>query len=179
MDLLPSDTESVVQPVARKSYNRRVELSGREKMSRALTYITQGKWELTLVTVEKTMMLIDGTMTLISKSLDFVNILRKKNCKDLRKNLRHEKFNKGRKALYAGLGNVQTMHEKPLGSKRFAAKEKDLHHQMYKSELFTAKQNESRRRSMNKDFRLHSMIDYNEKLDVAPTRIVILRLSLD
>ncbi|KAK8576346.1 hypothetical protein V6N13_090819 [Hibiscus sabdariffa] len=93
--------------------------------------------------------------------------------------LAQEKFNKGRKALYAGLGNVQTMHEKPLGSKRFAAKEKDLHHQMYKSELFTAKQNESRRRSMNKDFRLHSMIDYNEKLDVAPTRIVILRLSLD
>ncbi|KAL4313198.1 hypothetical protein GQ457_01G022580 [Hibiscus cannabinus] len=77
--------------------------------------------------------------------------------------LAQEKLNNGRKALYAD--SVQAMHEKPLESKRFAVKEKDFHQQMYKSKLFTAKKNESRRRSMNKDFWLHFMIDYNEKLD--------------
>ncbi|KAK8496323.1 hypothetical protein V6N12_019882 [Hibiscus sabdariffa] len=158
-------------------------LKGRKK-SRALTYITQSKWELILFTVEETVILIDGTLALISESLGLVNILMKKNCKDLRKNFRHGKW--------PGLGNVQRLlmleafilinllkRNSTMEGKHFMQIQykrcmrslwnprglQDFHQQMYKSKLFTAKKNESRRRSMNKDFLLHSMIDYNEKLD--------------
>ncbi|XWS45646.1 hypothetical protein CRYUN_Cryun15aG0154400 [Craigia yunnanensis] len=92
-----------------------------------------------------------------------------------------EKLNKEKMALYAD--SERAMHEKPLESKRITVKENlhemGLHNHRHRSELFTAEQKESRRQCMNKDFQLPSMIDYNEKVDAAPTRIVILKPGPD
>ncbi|XP_022740865.1 uncharacterized protein LOC111292648 [Durio zibethinus] len=95
--------------------------------------------------------------------------------------LAQEKLKKEKMALYAD--SIRAVHEKPVESKRFTVKEnlreRCLHHHRHKLELFTAEQEESRRQSMNKDFQLPSMIDYNEKVDAAPTRIVILKPGPD
>ncbi|XVF16031.1 hypothetical protein REPUB_Repub09cG0206500 [Reevesia pubescens] len=95
--------------------------------------------------------------------------------------LAQKKLNKEKMSLNAD--SVRAMHEKPFESKRFTLKENlhemGLHHQRHKSELFTAEQQESRRRSLNRDFQLPSMIDYNEKVDAPPTRIVILKPGPD
>ncbi|KAK6237223.1 hypothetical protein QUC31_002692 [Theobroma cacao] len=95
--------------------------------------------------------------------------------------LAQEKLNKEKMALYADSERV--MHKKPLESKRITVNENlheiGLHHHRRNSELFTAEQKESRRGSMNKDFHLPSMIGYNQKVDAAPTRIVILKPGPD
>ncbi|XWS29118.1 hypothetical protein CRYUN_Cryun24cG0001000 [Craigia yunnanensis] len=91
------------------------------------------------------------------------------------------KLNKENIPLYAD--SERAMHEKPLESKRFTVKENlreiGLQHYRHKSEPFTAEQKEPKRRYMNKDFQLPSMIHYNEKVDAAPTRIVILKPGPD
>ncbi|KAK8304590.1 hypothetical protein V6Z12_D03G002600 [Gossypium hirsutum] len=87
-----------------------------------------------------------------------------------------EKLSKEKMAHYSG--SERAKHEKPLESKRFAVKENMYEmglHRRHKSEPFTAEQKESRSRCTNKDFQLPSMIHYNEKVDAAPTRIVILK----
>ncbi|KAL4377524.1 hypothetical protein GQ457_02G006640 [Hibiscus cannabinus] len=202
MDLLPSGSESVVQPVARKSDNRRVELSGREKNVKGsnLYHSRQmgvdsiysrrdsdaDRWNtgLNFGKPRPREHPQEEELQRFKKEFEAWQVARIRECTKVvdvgsiyTHQLAQEKLNKGRKALYPD--SVQAMCEKPLESKRFAVKEKDLQQQMYKSEVFTAKQNESRRRSMNKDFRLHSMINYNEKLDAAPTRIVILKPGPD
>ncbi|XWS33955.1 hypothetical protein CRYUN_Cryun22dG0127100 [Craigia yunnanensis] len=95
--------------------------------------------------------------------------------------LAQEKLSEKKMALYAD--SERAMNEKPLESKRFTVRENlhemGLHNHGHKSELFPAEQKESRRRCMNKDFQLPSMIDYNEKVDAAPMRIVILKPGLD
>ncbi|XVF59897.1 hypothetical protein PTKIN_Ptkin07bG0312800 [Pterospermum kingtungense] len=95
--------------------------------------------------------------------------------------LAQEKLNKEMMALY--LDSERAMREKHLESKRFTEKENlcemGLHYRRHKSELFTDEQKESRRQCMNKDFQLPSMIDYNEKVDAAPSRIVILKPGPD
>ncbi|XVE87545.1 hypothetical protein DITRI_Ditri18aG0126200 [Diplodiscus trichospermus] len=95
--------------------------------------------------------------------------------------LGQEKLNKKNIALYAD--SERAMHEKPLESKRFTIKENlhemGLHHHRHKSEFFTAEKNESRKRCMDNDFQQASMIHYNEKVDAAPTRIVILKPGPD
>ncbi|TYJ47542.1 hypothetical protein E1A91_A02G197400v1 [Gossypium mustelinum] len=91
-----------------------------------------------------------------------------------------EKLSKEKMAHYAG--SERAKHEKPLESKRFAVKENTYEmglHRRHKSEPFTAEQKESRSRCTNKDFQLPSMIHYNEKVDAAPTRIVILKPGPD
>ncbi|KAK8717634.1 hypothetical protein V6N13_044895 [Hibiscus sabdariffa] len=202
MDLLPSDTESVVQPVARKSDSRRAKLSGREKNVKGsnLYHSRQmgvdsiysrrdsdaDRWNagLNFGKPRPREHPQEEELQRFKKEFEEWQVARIRECTKVvdvgsiyTHQLAQEKLNKGRKALYAD--SVQAMREKPLESKRFAVKEKDLHHQMYKPEHFTAEKNESRRRSMNKDFRLHSMIDHNEKLDAAPTRIVILKPGPD
>ncbi|GMI86306.1 TON1 Recruiting Motif 26 [Hibiscus trionum] len=91
-----------------------------------------------------------------------------------------EKPSKETMAVYAY--SERTKHEKPLESKRFAVKENlhemRLHHHRHKSADFIAEQKESRR-CMSKDFQLPSMIHYTEKVDAAPTRIVILKPGPD
>ncbi|KAK8674139.1 hypothetical protein V6N13_112435 [Hibiscus sabdariffa] len=202
MDLLPSDTGSVVQPVARKSDNRRVQLSGREKnvnvsnlyQSRQMgvdsVYSRRDsdadRWNtgLNFGKPRPREHPQEEELQRFKKEFEAWQVARIRECTKVvdvgsiyTHQLAQEKLNKGRKALYAD--SIQATREKPLEFKRFAVKEKDLQQQMYKSEVFTAKQNELRRRSMNKDFRLHSMIDYNEKLDAAPRRIVILKPGPD
>ncbi|GMI68962.1 TON1 Recruiting Motif 26 [Hibiscus trionum] len=203
MDLLPSDTKSVVPPVAKTSDNRRVELSVGEKnvkgsnlyhsrqMGVDCIYSTRDsdadRWNIDLKfgKPKPREHPQEEELQRFKKEFKAWQVSRIRECTKVvdvgsiyTHQLAQEKLNKERKALYAD--SVQTMHKQPLESMRFAVKEKDLHQQMYKSELFTSKQNESRRRSMNKDFRLHSMIDYNEKvLDAAPTRIVILKPGPD
>ncbi|KAK9010950.1 hypothetical protein V6N11_043813 [Hibiscus sabdariffa] len=92
-----------------------------------------------------------------------------------------EKPSKEKLELYAD--SEQMKHEKPLESKRFAVKESlnemRLHHHRHKSAEFIAEKKESRRPCTSKDFQLASMIHYNEKVDGAPTRIVILKPGPD
>ncbi|GMI68259.1 TON1 Recruiting Motif 26 [Hibiscus trionum] len=92
-----------------------------------------------------------------------------------------EKLSKEKMSLYAD--SERTKHEKTLESKRFAVKENlhnvHLHHHRHKSADFIAEQKESRRRCTSKDIQLPSMICYNEKVDAAPTRIVILKPGPD
>ncbi|XVF18148.1 hypothetical protein REPUB_Repub10bG0187300 [Reevesia pubescens] len=95
--------------------------------------------------------------------------------------LAQEKLNKEKMALYAD--SERAMYEKPLESRRHTVKENlpemGMHHHRHKSELFTAEQKESRRQCKNMDFQLPSTIHYNEKVDTAPTRIVILKPGPD
>ncbi|KAE8731914.1 hypothetical protein F3Y22_tig00002392pilonHSYRG00013 [Hibiscus syriacus] len=91
--------------------------------------------------------------------------------------LSQEKLSKEKISLYAD--SERTKHEKPLESKSFAVKETlhgmRLHHYRHKSADFIPEQKESRRRYTSRDIQLPSMICYNEKVDAAPTRIVILK----
>ncbi|KAE8715894.1 hypothetical protein F3Y22_tig00110159pilonHSYRG00118 [Hibiscus syriacus] len=88
-----------------------------------------------------------------------------------------EKLSKEKMSLY--VDSERTKHEKPLESKSFAVNETlhkmRLHHHRHKSADFIPDQKESRRRYTSRDIHLPSMICYNEKVDVAPTRIVILK----
>ncbi|KAL4367707.1 hypothetical protein GQ457_05G005970 [Hibiscus cannabinus] len=195
MDPLPSDTKSVVQPVMKKSDNRRVELSGAKDSN--LYYLKQMEVDSIYSTRDRDAERWstdhrfgkprrrehpqEEELQRFKKEFEAWQVARLRECTKVfdvgsisTHQFTQEKPNKERKTLYAD--SVQVME-----SKRFAVQEKDLHlpHQRYKSELFTAQQNESRRRSVNRDFCVPSTMDYNEKLDVAPTRIVILKPGPD
>ncbi|KAK9012347.1 hypothetical protein V6N11_040404 [Hibiscus sabdariffa] len=92
-----------------------------------------------------------------------------------------EKPSKEKMSLYED--SERKKHEKTLESKKFTAKENlhkmHLHHHRHKSADFIAEQKESRRPYTSKDIQLPSMICYNEKVDAAPTRIVILKPGPD
>ncbi|GMJ07862.1 TON1 Recruiting Motif 26 [Hibiscus trionum] len=202
MDPLPSDTKSVVQPVTKKSDNRLVELYGREKNVKDsnLYYLKQMEVDSIYSTRDRDAERSNTDLKFgkprrrehpqeeelqrFKKEFEAWQVARLRECTkvfDVESisplQFTQERQNKERKALYAE--SVQAMHEKPFESKRFAVQEKGLHHQRCKSELFTAQQNESRRQSINRDFRVPSTMDYNDKLDAAPTRIVILKPGPD
>ncbi|KAG8489250.1 hypothetical protein CXB51_017271 [Gossypium anomalum] len=202
IDPLPVDTKSVVQPVVKKSDNQRVKFSGREKCVKGsnLNYSKQREVD---STYSKRVRDAERWNTdhrygkprprehpqeeelqKFKKEFEAWQVARLRECSKIvdvgsifTHKLAQEKLNMEKMALYDD--SVQAMHEKPLESKRFAIKGSGLHHRRHKSELFTAEKNESRRRSMNKDFRLPSMIDHNGKLDAVPTRIVILKPGPD
>ncbi|TYI19934.1 hypothetical protein ES332_A07G199000v1 [Gossypium tomentosum] len=190
IDPLPVDTKSVVQPVVKKSDNQRVKFSGREKCVKGsnLNYSKQrevdaiyskrvrdaGRWNTDhrYGKPRPREHPQEEELQKFKKEFEAWQVARLRECSKIVDKLNMEKM-----TLYDD--SVQAMHEKPLESKRFAIKGSGLHHRRHKSELFTAEKNESGRRSMNKDFRLPSMIDHNGKLDAVPTRIVILKPGPD
>ncbi|XP_012487272.1 uncharacterized protein LOC105800601 [Gossypium raimondii] len=202
IDPLPVDTKSVVQPVVKKSDDQRVKFSGREKCVKGSNLNYSKQREVDSIYGKRVRDAErwntdhrygkprprehpqEEELQKFKKEFEAWQVARLRECSKLvdvgsifTHKLAQEKLNMEKMALYDD--SVQAMHEKPLESKRFAIKESGLHHRRHKSELFTAEKNESRRRSMNKDFRLPSMIDHNGKLDAIPTRIVILKPGPD
>ncbi|KAE8703847.1 hypothetical protein F3Y22_tig00110462pilonHSYRG00194 [Hibiscus syriacus] len=202
MDPLPSDTKSVVQSVTKKSDNRQVELSGREKNVKGsnLHFLKQMEVDSIYSTRDRDAERWnteqkfgkprrrehpqEEELQRFKKEFEAWQVARFRECTKVvdvgsisAHQFTQEKQNKERKAHY--VDSVQAMHGKPLQSKRLAVQEKGLQHQMYKSEDFTSRKNEYRRQSINKDFRVPSTMDYNEKLNAAPTRIVILKPGPD
>ncbi|KAE8701282.1 hypothetical protein F3Y22_tig00110548pilonHSYRG00690 [Hibiscus syriacus] len=206
MDPLPSDTKSVAQSVTKKSDNQRVELSGREKNVKGsnLYFLKQMEVDSIYSTRDRDAERWNADLKVgkprrrehpqeeelkrFKKEFEAWQVARLRECTKVIDvgNISTHQFTRGksnneRKTHYAD--SVPAMHEKPVDSKRFAVQEKGLnmhlHHQRSKSDLFTDRQHELRRRSTNKDFCVPSTMDYNEKLDAAPTRIVILKPGPD
>ncbi|KAH1129638.1 hypothetical protein J1N35_001016 [Gossypium stocksii] len=202
LDPLPVDTKSVVKPVVKKSGNQRVEFSGREKCVKGSNLNYSKQREVDSIYSKRVRDAErwntdhrygkprprehpqEEELQKFKKEFEAWQVARLRECSKIvdvgsifTHKLAQEKLNMEKMALYDD--SLQAMHEKPLESKRFAIKESGLHHCRHKSELFTAEKNESRRRSMNKDFRLPSMIDHNGKLEAVPTRIVILKPGPD
>ncbi|KAA3459093.1 Protein piccolo [Gossypium australe] len=202
IDPLPVDTKSVVQPVVKKSDNQRVKFSGREKCVKGSNLNYSKQREVDYIYSKRVRDAErwntehrygkprprehpqEEELQKFKKEFEAWQVSRLRECSKIvdvgsifTHKLAQEKLNMEKMALYDD--SVQAMHEKPLESKRFAIKESGLHHRRHKSELFTAEKNESRRRSMNRDFQLPSMIDHNGKLDAVPTTIVILKPGPD
>ncbi|MBA0549010.1 hypothetical protein Golob_020071, partial [Gossypium lobatum] len=202
IDPLPIGTKSVVQPVVKKSDDQRVKFSGREKCVKGSNLNYSKQREVDSIYGKRVRDAErwntdhrygkprprehpqEEELQKFKKEFEAWQVARLRECSKIvdvgsifTHKLAQEKLNMEKMGLYDD--SVQAMHEKPLESKRFAIKESGLHHCRHKSELFTAEKNESRRRSMNKDFRLPSMIDHNGKLDAIPTRIVILKPGPD
>ncbi|KAL5754285.1 hypothetical protein ACOSP7_022505 [Xanthoceras sorbifolium] len=99
--------------------------------------------------------------------------------------LAQEKLNKEKMELYASSRVIAC--EKPVEPKSVSLKstlhEKGgLQHHRHKSELFQTEQKEShhlRSRSTSRDFEQSSLMNYNQKMDNAPTKIVILKPGPD
>ncbi|OMO83378.1 hypothetical protein COLO4_22551 [Corchorus olitorius] len=202
MDALPLDTKSVVQSVEKKNDNQRVKYSKREKnekgtalhLSSNSNYSSRDRDSERWSTSQKfgkprsREHPQEEELQKFKKEFEAWQAARLRECSKVvdvgnisEQQLAQEKLNKEKMALYADSERV--MHEKPLECKRFTVKENfkemGLHHNRHKSELFTAEKIEPRRRSMNKDFQLPSMMEYYEKVDPAPTRIVILKPGPD
>lgn len=202
MDALPLETKSVVQPVEKKNDNQQVKFSKREKNAKGLAvhlasdskqmdvdsiYSSRDK-DVRRSTREKfgkprpREHPQEDELQKFKKEFEAWQAARLRECSKVvdvgsisTHQLAQQKLNKENVTLYAD--SESAMHQKPLESKRFTAKENlhemDLPHRRQKSEQFIAEQKESRRCCMNEDFQLPCMIHYNEKVDSAPTKIVI------
>ncbi|GLT82524.1 hypothetical protein SLE2022_008880 [Rubroshorea leprosula] len=99
--------------------------------------------------------------------------------------LPEKKSNKEKITTYANFG--EKMSDKPIEPDGFILKASShersgLHHNRHKTEHFQDDQKKwfsSRSRSMSADFEQSSMMDYDGKLDTAPTRIIILKPGPD
>ncbi|XP_039009680.1 uncharacterized protein LOC120138173 [Hibiscus syriacus] len=176
MDLLPSDIKSVAQLVTKKSDNRRVELSGREKNVKG-----SNSYFLKQMEVDSVYSTRDRDAEIWNTDLKF----RKPRHREHPQEEELQRFKKEFEAWQVpGLGNVQRLLMleafqiiNSLESNR-TTKGRHIMWIQYKR-CMRSFWNPRGLRSINKDFCVPSTTDYNEKSDAAPTRIVILKPGPD